>query len=327
MDKKYKQFRGIVLGCLVTAGIYVLIAKNVEIDNLSEVLCAVELHIFLWTILLSFLINIVISSYKLRIILKALGLSLGMKEVLFIKMGSSPLASIFPFRTGELSKAAYLNKVFDFPFNKGIASVVLNLGSNLVGLFFILAVGILFYPLEFYVQNIILIIIAALFLLMFFVYIFCRDKTIINIESVGNTDHRGRIRNVMRNFLSNVQKIGMVNTFYILGLSFVQTFGELIIFFMLSKSLGLLLPFKAVLFFFPLINLIARLPIAFLGLGTREAVVIISFSRFADRTVLLSLGMLYSFVEYILPIAVGLIVLPFFVKKISKALFSNGNGE
>jgi len=57
-----------------------------------------------------------------------------------------------------------------------------------------------------------------------------------------------------------------------------------------------------------MVMLASELPISFLGLGTREAAVILLFAKYAPPETLLAAGLLFSFIEYILP---NLVCLPF----------------
>jgi uncharacterized membrane protein YbhN (UPF0104 family) len=317
IDKKYAKLRVTFLGCLITAVIFIVISKNVNINKLPNILLNINLHTFFTAILIAFLTNFGVSAIKLKGILTKLGLPLNIREILFIKLGSIPLVATFPLRTGDLSKVAYLNKVFAFPANQGIASVILDLGGNLIALSFMLLFGTLLYPLHFTEQKSSIITIIALFMFMLPFFIYSRNNIRTDNREEAKKALSGKVKKALHDFLSNFRKIGPMNAFFIVGLSSIQMFGELLVFFLISKSLGLLIPFKSMLFFFPLINIISRLPVGFLGVGPREATVIIFFLAFAEKVQLLSLGMLYSLVEYVFPAMLGLIFLPFFVKKFS----------
>ena len=93
---------------------------------------------------------------------------------------------------------------------------------------------------------------------------------------------------------------------------------ELLDYFLIFKALGLEIPLRAVILFAPLAILISEVPITFLGLGSREAAIVFFFSAFAPPEKLLAAGLLISFVEYILPNFLSLLLLKPFLDKMAK---------
>jgi hypothetical protein len=98
---------------------------------------------------------------------------------------------------------------------------------------------------------------------------------------------------------------------------------ELIIAYILFRAIDLNVPFSAILVFMPITILISLLPITISGLGTREITIIFLFSKYGSQEKLLTLGILLSFVSYILPAVAGLFFLrPFMIKIVRDAKIS-----
>lgn len=326
MHRNSKPLRGFILSCCVTAVIFSFLIKSVDTAQLLVLLNGIKIKILLTAVLLSFLTNIIVSSYKLKGILKMVGFVSNMRTVLFLKLGSGPLVAFFPFRTGELSKVAYLNTIHSLPVHKGIVAIAVDLGGNFIALLLILVIGTALYLLHLDPWTTSFLAVAMLLSVVFLNIIFHKGTFLKGSEYTINKYSPGTWKRTIDDFLANFRRMGPLDTFFVLGLSSIQLFGELLILLLLANALSIVLPLKAVFFYFSLINLITRLPVGIQGIGTREAAIIIFFSAFAEKAELLSLGVIYSFVEYILPALFGFILLPFFVKQISGSLLK-GSGR
>ena len=93
---------------------------------------------------------------------------------------------------------------------------------------------------------------------------------------------------------------------------------ELLDYFLVFKALGLDVPLKPLFLFVPLVMLVSEIPVTFLGLGTREAAIVLFFSPFGPLEKLLAVGILISFSEYLLPNFLSLLLTKRFLDKMTK---------
>jgi len=86
---------------------------------------------------------------------------------------------------------------------------------------------------------------------------------------------------------------------------------ELSNYYILTRAIGLEVPYGVVAVLGAVVMLAGELPITVLGLGVREAAVLVLFSKYAPPEKLVAAGVLFSLVEYVYPNMIGL----FFTKK------------
>lgn len=104
--------------------------------------------------------------------------------------------------------------------------------------------------------------------------------------------------------------------FYLWIYSVVFQFCELLVCFVLSRGVNIFIPFHIIMILVPITILISNLPITFNGIGLREAAVFFLFSNYGTREQILSLGILYSLSEYVIPVIIGLLFIKPFMNKL-----------
>jgi hypothetical protein len=101
---------------------------------------------------------------------------------------------------------------------------------------------------------------------------------------------------------------------WLLAYSVFFQFSELITAYILFKAVGLSIPAYIIFIYIPVVVLLSNIPLTIAGLGTREAAIIFLFSKYGSQELLLTSAILISFIEHILPTAIGLIFLSPFIK-------------
>lgn len=91
---------------------------------------------------------------------------------------------------------------------------------------------------------------------------------------------------------------------------------ELVNVYLISIAINSSIPLYAILLYVPIIILIGSMPVTFLGIGLRESAVLFFFFRYASPEKILSLGILYSFVEHVIPMMIGLSLTGLFMHKL-----------
>jgi len=105
-----------------------------------------------------------------------------------------------------------------------------------------------------------------------------------------------------------MKKISLTSLIGLFGYAGFYKLIELFNYYLIMRAFNIEVPFVVVLSLGAVVMLVSELPISFLGLGTREAAVILLFAKYAPLETLLACGLLFSLVEYVLP---NLACLPF----------------
>ncbi|MCX5705410.1 MAG: lysylphosphatidylglycerol synthase transmembrane domain-containing protein [Candidatus Omnitrophica bacterium] len=304
-----------------TIFIFYLLFSKINLKGILIALGNINLEFLTIALLVSIIINIFLASDLRRKLLILFKCNLSFREALFIKMGTMPLKLIPGFKYLDLIQASYLKENYGMPFSTGIFLNILAYLISVVALLIVFLLGFVFYwlfmPLKFgviYKEYILIpVIIAILSLLLFFVFFL--NRRILLLIKRNTTSKRSWLHeafNKLANLLLNTPKRKII--FLVLYASVFQS-SELIVFYILSKSLSINIPFFLIMLYMPLSILISNLPIVVLGLGIREATILALFSRYGPIEDILGLGILVSFVEHIFPILLGFF---FFVPLINK---------
>jgi len=263
----------------------------------------------------SLFFNILLGADKTRRILKAMGCVLPLKTALFIRLGSSPLRLVFPLKTGELIQPVYYKKYHELPLGKGVSSLLFDKMLNLLGILFYLFLGTHFNKMNRPGSTVFLLILVPV--------IFFLSPRLLNLALRFIKRLHVKLYQVFYDLGSAFSETGTVAKLKLLlyGL-FFQT-SELIDAYLIFMAYKVSLSPLQILALIPLVKLIANIPITSSGIGTREAGVVLVFSRFAEEGLLMSIGISLTFIEYILPVLFGN---PFLNAFLSRTLPSGQKG-
>lgn len=266
--KSYLKFGA---GAVSTIAIFVFLFQRIPFASVFALIKQVDLKIVAACLLISFIKNILVSAYRWRLIIKVLGYEVPLKESLFIKLASGPIVDLMPFKTGEFSKIAYLKANCNIPYSKALFSIVIGYLLNLAAIFVYAVAGSVFF-----LKNKSMEIKGLQ--LAFGLPLFEKVKKYFKSYDF----------NPMRRVLGN--KLILIYTFLFIGAGLVN-------FYLLSLALGNPLSLVSILVFFPLVIVVGSMHLTISGLGVREFAILFCFSGMATPEFLLSLGLLYSFVD------------------------------
>ncbi len=310
---KQKTIYGFKLGImvLVPIGIFYYLFTQQSLTAVFQEIRQVNIFIFFTTLIISVGNNVLITALRWTTILRKIGYDLPYRKILFIKMGSEPFVGFLPAKSGELSRAVYLQKRESVNFDDALFSIGIGYVLNfLVLISCTLAGGLYFYsgaimPLESQAKWIFSVCLRPQ-------RFFDNNRWFNRILAWADQKF------TFRKYLCNTMDVLL--DWRILLLSVMIWVGEIFNFYLLSIGLGDKLPFLLVCWVLPAVIVVCHLPITIAGLGVREGLVFIWLANYAPPEHLLSLGLLYSFVEQIFPIMVGGLATGHFVGKIlSKA--------
>lgn len=293
--KKLRFVIPLVISLLI---LYVL-SLRIDIGKTVTALRGCDVGLVGLAMTISLSINIFFGAEKWRRILAALGCRLPYREALSIRTGCIPFKVLFPLKSSELLKAVYLDRRGRLSFTRSTSSLLLDKMLNLLVIIPIAITGITLIGAE--VSRFFLLFLLILILLMVYSALF--RQGLIGIV----TRMHPRLNGITTDLLSGFAEVGMSEKMLLVFYSFVYQSSEFVNMYILLKAVGITVPFFYLMAVVPVIMVVNNLPITTLGLGTREVAIVFFFSQFGPSATLLSAGILTSFVEHILPVAVGLL--------------------
>lgn len=287
------KFVRVIVPFFISAGLLVFLLQKVDISKSIKIIKQADFSIIFVVLLISAVGNFFVNSYRWKLILKYFKCDLKWSEALFIQIGSDPVISILPLKTGELSRVVYLKKRKELSYPKSGLSILCEYILNFLVLIVSMLIGLGGYILFFDSASVACLSEKN---------IFCFS---INLLVGKNTYNK--IRDKL--FRPSLKYFGQIKpvfkNFRIILLSGVFLLSELWGVFLLTQALHFQVPFYSVLLFLPMVILISSLPISIQGMGVREASILFLFAGFAPQEKLLSLSFLYFVVGYLCPMVVG----------------------
>lgn len=282
---KRKKFLRLIFSFFVTVGVFVFLFFKIPLPDVVGSLGKADFRIVLLALIVATLNNFLVGAYRWKLILKELDCPISFLQALLIKIGSNPIISVLPFRSGEFFKPLYLKEIKGFPYSRSIVSIVSEYLLNVVSLLIFILIGVVIY---FFTGNNFTISMNPS------TACFCFTYSSFSKHSSYNR---------LRAYFAELKKLLKKKSIFLYTLLFML--GELVTVYLLSIALTIPIPFYKLLIFMPVVILLANIPITILGLGTREAAILFFFAGFGPGQDLLSLGILCSFIEYIFPVIVG----------------------
>lgn len=281
-EKKHKNTLKLLklsLSWVVSLGIIMFILSRVDTNRIISSLTLVDKNIILMVIFISTVAHIYFSSEKFRLIVGIIGGDISFYRAMLAKVGGIPLKHFFPVKSGELFRAIYLKKVCGLEYIKGGWVIFSGFALSFFTLFFLMSIGLAFFKLY------------TLFLpfVMVIILILCQKR-----------------------FSERIKKKFPALLVYSLIFESAKILNYLLIF----RSVGIVFPLGYVFLFIPLVILIASLPFAVWGIGTREAAILFFFKDFAPVETLFMTGILISIIEVTIPLFWGLVFLKPFINRL-----------
>ena len=309
-DAKFLRF---LVALTITIGIFIFLLSRISFTSVMASLQKADVSLIILAFLISFGGNALMDAYRWKVILNYLRYPVSFREALFIKIVANLFISLLPLRSGELSRLVYLKRLRNIPYAKSILSIIVEYCHKIFVLLVCLFTGICLYFFENSRNH---VVSGPYFFSSVFVPL-CLLK--LSIFKNVQTQYDEKIKPHL------TELKGALTNRTILFCNVLYSCGELINFYLLSKSLSIEVPFYAVLIFIPLVIFISALPFTIAGLGSRELTVLFLFKDYASPEVLLTLGVLYSFVEFLFPSFIGIFVIAAFTERVLKP--KNGNEE
>ncbi len=290
----------------VTGVLLALIFQKIEPARVLAALREARIVPLLGALTVSFLTNCLLAAIKWRRILVPLGLKISIRESFLIKMGSAPLKSLLPFRSGEASRVIYLKRRYGFSAARSAGSILLELFLNIfVFLLFIVAGGLTCSG-----SPAALVTAPALILAGGMAVFLAAGKAAprrwvrTGLKRIPYPRFRGGLETLLT-FHRFFSRRDILAPFLY---SLVIQGGKLLSFFLIAAAFRISFPPAVYLVILPFSILISTIPITFLGIGLREGSLVELIPLYSSRTAALVLApaLIFSLAEYLFPALLGL---------------------
>jgi len=294
-----------IIAFAVSASILWILFNRIDAGEVASLIAGCDLRLIVLAVLISLSVNILLGAVKWRSILGGLGHALSFREVFSIRSGCLPLKVIFPLKSSELLKAFYLKKTEGIPASRVASSIILDKTLNILALLAIFLAGLSASDIE--IPR--LFPVSALLFITLFLF-WTRAQGVV-IKLAGSM--HPKLRELSGQLLSAFSEIKAGKKLYLIAVSLVYQMSEAVNVYILFKAMSISVPFAAILVFVPLIMMLDSIPITTMGLGAREALMILLFKQYGPESALLGSGVLVSFVEHIIPVLFGLFFVRHFI--------------
>jgi len=297
MKKKYIK---LIISLAVTCSVFILLFQKIHFAKVFNLIGKIDFRVILFVSVISIFNGFFVSSLRWKLILNKMGCDISWRESMFIKVGSDPIIGSMPFRAGEISRVAYLKSRKNMLASTAIFSIFIEYVLTIFMLLCFVVLGSIVWV--FYGNSAPLTVRVS----PFFGFVkgkgfFSGNKWVSNLkECFKNHFIRQRI------FLNKE----------ILFCTFLIGFLDLVCVYLIAKGINASIPLFSLLIYMPLVILASSIPITFLGLGIRESLMVFLFMKYASCEKILALGIIYSFVDRILLMLIGLSLVSLFVSKI-----------
>ena len=283
-----------VLVISITIAIFYIIFLKIDFWSVVEVLSHADLF-FLFIALLLMITYLSITAKRWQAILETMDYKLQYKECFYVMMGAQPIASITPSKSGDIAKAYYLRD--SIPVSKTIGSILTERMFDFFTLLLFFLIGTLFskrYELV-GIAVVILTCIIAIFLPIYAGFSFHLPMKQSWNEKIQNLT-------LSMKLVTNDKKVVSTVMFYSFSFWFLSVVQILTFFY----ALGINLPLAFAMANIPIVIFIGYIPITLGGMGTRDAAIVFLFSDYAEPSILLGVGILFSVFRYLLPSLLGI---------------------
>ena len=281
----------IVVGIIVTILIFYILLQYVDLQQMLQLFSKTEKWFILPALLISLTAKFFLAPFKWFRLLKFYHQTISFKETFLIWAAMTPMRAIFPLKSGALLHAVYLNRHHEVDWSKGVSSVVFDKFYNLLALLSLVPLAVIFLqiPLSIKIPTIILFL---LFLILLFF-------------GIG-------IRGAWSKLVPTLPTISFSQKLELFIMALIFQLSDVLVFFLVFKSLNSTPPFGMMLLYIPLAGIISNIPITIMGIGSREALLLVLFKSLYSPETLLGAGIIFSFVSYFITPLAGLpFMLPF----------------
>ncbi len=281
------------------------------------------------TILASAAFHVFVGAHKLASVLRAMGVDIGYREVLLVRLGGGPLRVLVPLKAGEMLNVVYFWRHKRMPFGRASGAAVFDRGLNILGAVIWLAVGLALLPeawpetwprtwavpglaWEVPVKATLFLGAAALYIVFFF----CTPIHGWAIRLAGRV--HPKIGRLAEGMLAPLREFSFGRKVFFTVYGVVFQLRPLLVCMFLFRVYGVHPDLVTVIAYMSVAVIAAHLPGFIAGMGPRETAMVTLFAGLAPAATLFSIGLLQTFTVHIIPMLVGLPWSAWFVRRLVK---------
>jgi len=268
----------------VGLGIFIYILTIIDVRQTFKVISDINLYIYCLVVLM-IPVSSLIKGCRLKILLGYRNIKIKLSELTAVDISSSFLGVITPGRIGELYKLLFLKRR-GFAYSQTITSCVLDRVFDIF-CFLILSLAILpFSPIAVVSEKVLVLNISAtLFFLFLFFYVLIKtnliDKIVIKtLYTITPSEYKENLRDGLTTLFRQIKNIGLNELIKPSIVTLLWWISFIVRNYFLILAFGLRIPIVVLTFCLCLIGVLSFLPISFSGIGTRDAVLLMFFSRY-----------------------------------------------
>lgn len=279
---KSKEAFQLLLQLFVSIVLLVYLVDTIDLTKIWQTILSSNYPYLFLAAIFSVFASLLLPAKNIQVILSRYNLRYW--TIFRIWSGVYPLQKIIPLKLGQILMPYSLRK-YGVDFRSGFKALCVKLMLDVFSLF-----ALLFISLSFYFPWLFFIFVVFLLFYFFFNRIF--DK-MVNLMK--------KIKFIRFLFEFPLEKRVSFIIYSLLSFLFI-----IIEAFFISASLNLQIPFYVILLNLPIVIFMSALPFSLAGVGVREISIITLFQVFAPKTALLAFGLLFGFIDVIVPCLIGL---------------------
>lgn len=248
-------------------------------------------------VLWSITANLSFGAVKWWRVARLMDIDVGFVETFRLWVGLFPAVFLTPVQAGNLLYVAALRNKKNLSTFHALECVAYDKVTSLVGAVAWLAVGQLILPREHALRHPLILVGGALL-----VAAFLAERPLLKLMAkISFLKERSRL---MQHPVALRHKPGL------LVLALLQQSTDVTTFVLMLMAMGIDVDLRFVVGAYPVVLLIAELPISFSGFGVREQLIALTFGAMLSYDQAIAAGLMVDGIEYILPALVGLPALP-----------------
>ena len=284
---------------VVTVVLGALVVHQVGARQLGEALAGASWPWLAAVIGISLVIHVGIAGAKWWYVLGALGPTIPLREAIWLRLAEGPVRFLLPLKSGEITKAVYLRRAREIPFEVGLASVLVDKATNILVVLAVAVAGLAWMPLGLGPVGLAIGLLAAPFVLSSTLQEACRPLA---------RRAPGRLGRFADDLLGALVGMGGREKVAILALAGILLGAQMLNCAACLAAVGVRPPAAALAFGVPLVVLIANVPVTISGIGLRELGFLYVFAAWGAGERLVAAGLLLSTFG---PVLVALVGVPF----------------
>lgn len=288
------------LAWLLAAAILAVMAWYLDLSAILDAIRGADLLLLVLAAIGELLADYLFGAEKYRVLLGLLGTHLSRLDTFVIRGGTLPLRQLMPFRSGELLWMGYLRKSYGVSFVRSGVATVLDMGLEVLVLLAILGIGIGCESSQLQVAFMVLgcLLVGTL--------IWWRLRAGFERSSAPPDSLRGRLElavSAVTDWMRRPETLRQILWAFACAGAIVVL--DLLLYVLVFRAVGLDVPLTRLLVVLPLITFATGIPATPLGMGTREAALVLLFADVANPEALFASAILASAIGKILPVLAG----------------------